>query len=239
MRISFLSLCLLIPALVCAQAFPFPSDSPSFNQVSPPPVPQLDWEGHSITACLSNTLPSNERLEDLTRDPGLLAQISEAEYLPTHMYWHQGDQGSYCHFVDFQGNDWYGWQADTRFQWVYAYEGKVWAQEPMDGRWLCYSKANWWWKSDEGSSAWCLYRAGTYFMCDANGKITDSKGNRPGELKSDYEGPFQGDFMSRQVFVPGPRGSTGGFHGGGHGPWPGHHGGNRVIFSQTVAWNGR
>lgn len=245
MRKILLGLFILGPALAFAQAPvsnsqapQFPTDSPSFSQVSLPPVPRFDWEGNSIKADPAMGLPQNGRIEELSNNTAELIKMSENEDLPSHLFWHQGDQGPYCHYVDFQGNDWYGWQEDTKFQWVLAYQGALWVQEPMDGRWLCFSQSNWWWKGDDENGPWSLYRDGTYYLCDAKGKITDAKGERPGELKSDYDGPFKGDFMSRQVFYHGTNGSHGGLRAGGHGPWAGHPGPGRVYTSQTVAWTG-
>lgn len=243
MRKVLFGLFILFPVLVWAQdpasntqATQLPTDSPSFSQVTLPPIPQFDWEGNSIKAEPSTSLPQSERVEALSINAADLIQISDQENLPNHLYWHQGDQGPYCHYVDFQGDDWFGWQEDAKFQWVFAYQGTLWAQEPMDGRWLCYSKSNWWFKGDDAKNQWSLYRDGTYYFCDVNGKITDAKGERPGELKSDYDGPFQGDSMSQQVFVPASHASHGSGHPGGHGHGGGQPGG--VPLTQSMAWNG-
>ena len=246
MRMILMGLFVFFPVWVLAQPtqlqshpLQLPADIPAFNQMSVPPVPQMDWEGNPIRADQFSFLPPMDRVADLTQAGAELTTLSAKENLPAHLYWHQGDMGPFCHYVDFEGNDWVGWQEDTAFHWVYVYQGSLWAQEPMDGRWLCYSKSNWWWTTGDGNSQWSLYRNGAYYLCNADGKITDSKGNHPGELKSDYTGPFQGDSMGRQVFVHADLGAYASGHSGGHGSWAGNAGMGRVYTSQTVAWSGR
>jgi hypothetical protein len=239
MRKVLFGLFVLLPALLFAQAPLIPSDAPSFNQMTLPPIPRLDWEGHSIKAVFSTTLPSNDRMEDMVQNAAQILKTFPAENLPSHLYWHQGGLGPYCHLVDFQDDDWFGWQDDTKFQWVFADQGILWTQEPLDARWLCYAKASWWWKGNDGNGPLCLYREGSYYTCDDRGNITDHKGERPGELKGDYDGPFKGDSMTQQVFYLGSGGSRGGFHAGGPRPWAHRSPLGMVYTSQTVAWSGR
>jgi hypothetical protein len=243
-RKTLISFLILTPVLALAQPTPpnlqaiqLPTDLPSFKQLEPPPVPKMDWEGNPIRAEISSTLPPMDRLVDLTKEVVELIAVSGQENLPAHLYWHQGELGPFCHYVDWEGNDWLGWQEDTAFHWVCAYQGSLWAQETTDNRWLCYSNSNWWWTEGDEKIQWSLYREGAYYLCDANGKITDSKGEHPGELKSDYAGPFQGDSMGRQVFFHGISGTHVSGRSGGQ-FWSGHASPGRVYTSQSVVWAG-
>lgn len=211
MKRFILTLIFFVPALSYCQVPPaapafFSSEAPSFYGVYLPPIPKTDCEGNLLTARLAVGLPCVERLGDLSNNRLGLPELCAKENLPTRIYWHQGGLGPYCHYVDFQGNDWFGWQEDGEFNWALAVQESLWVKESQDGRWLGYAKGNWWWKGDDSDGRLRLYRDGAYYLCDARGNIIDPKGEHPGVLKSDYKGPFQGDFMSRQVFYH-PRGS--------------------------------
>ncbi len=180
----------------------------------------MDWERNLIRARLAVQLPAHDRLEELLKLKAELSSQMNEESLPKHLYWHQNDQGPYCHYIDLQGNDWIGWQNDTQFQWVLEYQGTFWAREKENGRWLGYYNGNWWWKGSDDNNRLCLYRDGTYYLCDADGNVVDPKGERPGELKGDYGGPYQGDTKSGQVYSPAPGRPNAVFHPHRRGSYP-------------------
>jgi hypothetical protein len=241
MKRTLLALCFVVPALSFAQASlvinpVFSSNSPTQYQIETPPIPKTDWEGNPITARLAAGLPNSERFGDLSMKPLGLPELCAKENQPTQIYWHQGELGPNCHYVDLQGNDWFGWQEDAEFYWVLAAQGAFWALDSGSGRWLGYAQGNWWWKGNDSDSRLMLYRNGTYYLCDARGNIIDSKGERPGELKGDYDGPYRGDSMSRQVFYhPGVHSFIAAS--GGHGAPPSSFRPISGISFQTIAWS--
>ena len=108
-------------------------------------------------------------------------------------YWHQSGNLDYCHYVDLEGNHWYGWAEGEDFHWVLRQGHRYWWRDPMAGHWLYYERGCWW-RADRQSDG--LIEAcvdGEYYLCDSSGEVQWDMGlDGNGDIIS-APGMYQGD----------------------------------------------
>jgi hypothetical protein len=169
---------------------------PASQELEVPHPPQLGPDGKILRTVEDTGVPEGDALGSLTGIAFVqqIERFNQRENQPEKYHWHTTSTGwRFCHYRDYEGNDWYGWNGDEKFQWVLCWNGHFWWKDTIAERWLCFDKGNWWWPESGDSQRVWVYHYGSYYLCDANGAVMDEKGEIPGELRSGWKRQFQGD----------------------------------------------
>lgn len=214
--------------LVLPDQYPIPEET---EFISPPSPPSQDADGSPWHTTEAISSPNPYIISTLTDEAFLpaLRDFNRQERLPNQYYWHNTTGGwAFVHCRDFEGNHWYGWEDGSKFYWTLWRKGSFWWHDTMAKRWLYFHAGYWWWPNPQDAELFQVYSDGSYYTCNAKGIVLSSKGENPGEYRSDWNGPFQGDFASRGT-------GTGGRQNGGH---SGHSGGHNHPNGGQQPWHG-
>jgi hypothetical protein len=197
------------------------SDPMEGGNFAEPDIPVKGQDETPLSALSSSQAP------DIGSVTGLINARKEQtdgwmENATDQVIWFAHPQGRYCRFTDLEGNTWFGLLDGQKFQWVLWAKDRYWWHDSFAGRWLTFANGYWWFPGDSKTAKVEVYLNGDYHSFDPQGMVLADR-DPVGELKSDYNGPFQGDFQA---------GQAGGRSRGGRGP----RGQNRASQS---GWQGR
>jgi hypothetical protein len=208
-----------------AQTYENPQDNNGSNSDNIAPFQLNDEEKISSAGYVEPDLPVNGPDDHslgalpsaLALDGGFMTGLINARRTqrdnlsetPTdQLFWYPHPEGRYCRFTDLEGNTWFGLLDGQKFQWVLWAKNRYWWHDSFAGRWLTFSNGYWWFPGDSKTAKIEVYLNGDYHPFDTQGMVLADR-DPVGELKSDYNGPFQGDFHG---------GQSGGRAHGGRGP---------------------
>ncbi|HEY5037488.1 MAG TPA: hypothetical protein VIJ93_00290, partial [bacterium] len=146
-----------------------------------PDPPSRGADQTPLSAVEDIVAPEGEVMDGLTNEE-ILPQIglfNRTESESGSYFWHLTTGGDFCHFRDFEGNHWYGWEGNEKFHWVLWRGGQFWWHDNYARRWLIFSNGNWWWSGIQATDTVKVYLDGSYFACDGNGMIVSTEGERP------------------------------------------------------------
>jgi len=195
------------------------------DALSAPSLSLIGPKGETLDMEVNIDAPPTIALDQFS-DPFVFEQVKgekKTESTPGHFYWHSAGEQTYCHLLDQEGNHWYGWIDDGKFDWILWRGHRYWWKDPFAGLWLYYFQGSWWRADGQASNSIQVCVDGEYYLCDKRGKILKDMGqDGNGDIVS-APGTYQGDMHS---------GGHGGHHGegrrgdgdGDHGSSASHHG---------------
>ncbi len=83
-----------------------------------------------------------------------------------HYYWHN-DNFNYCHYIDNQGYNWWGWYVGDQFFWNRYFQGRWWWYDSDDSRWCFWNNGYWWWQDPNHVGDLYCYNNGDYIPCNS------------------------------------------------------------------------
>jgi hypothetical protein len=178
------------------------------DSLSHPMASLVDANGQAMESKENISTPDSSVMDRLS-DPGLFEEIRKTksvETTPDRLYWHSRDDLNYCHYLDEEGNHWYGWTDEQGFNWVLWRGHRYWWHDPFAKHWLYYYQGYWWRADGQGKDSIQVCVDGEYFLSNGRGDVLSDMGQDGTGGIISAPGRYQGDMH----------------HGGSHGE--GHHG---------------
>jgi hypothetical protein len=134
---------------------------------------------------MSSSLVRNQ-MSKIANNPGFSRQVNTynaTESQVGHYYWHNLNGGSFCHYCDRFGGNWYGWCSGAGFFWTQFYWGNWWWQDPLLNNWCYWNNGYWWWQNPQTQIVY-VYNNGNYVPAEDSNNAGYNNG--PGNENNNY-----------------------------------------------------
>ena len=142
--------------------------------------------------------------------------LDSTETQSNHYYWHSDSGFDYCHFIDGQGYQWYGWYLGSQFFWTRYFGDRWWWYDSDYDRWCFWNGGFWWWQDPYHVGDLYCYNDDNYIPCNSAEDqvvVTDSNnqdmrtypspdGSRLVKITSDSQDAFLYDASPQPTFDP-------------------------------------